>query len=135
MLKSINKWRHKYNSQINGYFFILPSFILISLFGIFPIFYSLFISLHKWRVRKVEFRGFANYEKLLGDPLYALIFFIGLCLILLSYWLWKDSFKKITNRIFIIISSIIILLIAFYLIDVGWSKIMQTGDDRYLRRH
>ena len=132
MLKIINKWRNKYNSQINGYFFILPSFFLISIFGIFPIFYSLFISLHKWRVKKVEFRGFANYEKLLGDPLYALIFFIGLCLIILSYWIWKDSFKKISNRIFIKISSIIIILIGFYLVDVGWNQMMQTGDDRYL---
>ena len=84
----IKKLFYKYSNQINGYFFILPSFFLISIFGIFPIFYSLFISLHKWRVRKVEFRGFANYEKLMGDPLFGLIFFIGLCLILLSYWLW-----------------------------------------------
>ena len=65
-----------------GYLFILPSLFLITLFGIFPIFYAFFISLHKWKIHKVEFRGFNNYLKLLGDPLYAFYFFFGFCLLL-----------------------------------------------------
>ena len=73
----IKKWRNKYNNQINGYLFIFPSMFLISIFGIFPILYTFFISLHKWRVRKVDFRGFANYEKIIGEPIFGMIFYFG----------------------------------------------------------
>ena len=30
----------KYSEQINGYMFILPAFLIISLFGIFPVFWN-----------------------------------------------------------------------------------------------
>ena len=62
-----------------AYLFIAPALFLITLFGIFPIFYAFYISLHKWKIHKVEFKGFDNYLKLLGDPLYAFYFFSGLC--------------------------------------------------------
>ena len=115
-----------------GYLFILPSLFLITLFGIFPIFYAFFISLHKWKIHKVEFRGFNNYLKLLGDPLYAFYFFLGFCLLLLSYWLWQESFKKINKRIFINLISLFIFIFSIYLINIGWKKMMITGDSDYL---
>ena len=128
----LNKFRNKYNSQINGYLFIFPSIFLISIFGVFPILYTFFISLHKWRVRKVDFRGFANYEKILGEPFFGFMFYFGLCLLLFSYWLWKDSFLKIKKRFFINITSFLLLIFSFYLIDLGWERMILSGDDDYL---
>ena len=115
-----------------AYLFIAPALFLITLFGIFPIFYAFYISLHKWKIHKVEFKGFDNYLKLLGDPLYAFYFFSGLCLIILSYWLWRDSFKKIKKRIFISIFSFFLFILSIFLINLGWKKMMVTGDSDYL---
>ncbi|SVE51424.1 uncharacterized protein METZ01_LOCUS504278, partial [marine metagenome] len=40
----IKKWRYKYHDHINGYLFILPAFLIISLFGIFPVFFGMYMS-------------------------------------------------------------------------------------------
>ena len=65
----------KYSEQINGYIFILPAFLIISLFGIFPIFFGMYMSLHKWKVFKGRFLGFENYQKILGDIRFILDFY------------------------------------------------------------
>ena len=38
---------HKYYNQITGYIFVTPAVILISLFGIFPVFFGFYMSFHK----------------------------------------------------------------------------------------
>lgn len=55
-----------------GYLFILPSLLHLSVFVLFPIFFALYLSLHKWDVLKREkpFVGLANYVHLLHDPLF-----------------------------------------------------------------
>lgn len=44
-----------------SYLLILPAVILLGLFHIFPIFYAFYISLHKWKIKKLDYIGFANY--------------------------------------------------------------------------
>ena len=58
---------HKYSNQITGYLFITPAVLLISLFGIFPVFFGFYMSFHKWKVFKGRFLGFENYQRILGD--------------------------------------------------------------------
>ena len=53
---------HKYSNQITGYLFITPAVLLISLFGIFPVFFGFYMSFHKWKVFKGRFLGFENYQ-------------------------------------------------------------------------
>ena len=57
----------KYYNQIIGYLFITPAVLLISLFGIFPVFFGFYMSFHKWKVFKGRFLGFENYNRILGD--------------------------------------------------------------------
>ncbi len=66
MLNRSQKWA--------PYLFLSPFFILFLVFGVFPIGYSITISLFKWTVSgPQEFRGIGNYVKLLTtDP-----FFVG----------------------------------------------------------
>ena len=66
MIKFVNK----YSDQINGYLFVLPAFLIIGLFGIFPVFFGMYMSVHKWKVFKGRFLGFENYQKILApnDP-------------------------------------------------------------------
>ena len=39
----MNKVIIKYSNQINGYLFILPACLIISLFGIFPVFFAMYM--------------------------------------------------------------------------------------------
>jgi multiple sugar transport system permease protein len=35
---------------LTAYIFIAPASILIFMFGIFPVFFALYVSLHRWRI-------------------------------------------------------------------------------------
>ena len=45
---------------ITGYLFILPATLLIAIFGLFPIIYAIYMSVHNWRLRKGAFIGLTN---------------------------------------------------------------------------
>jgi multiple sugar transport system permease protein len=48
-----------------AYLFLAPAIIVLAVFQFFPIFFSFFISLHNWRIKKVGFVGLANYAEAL----------------------------------------------------------------------
>ena len=58
--------------HLTGYLFISPAIVIISMFGLFPIGYAFYMSMHRWRVKQGDFIGIDNYIKALGDD------FIGL---------------------------------------------------------
>ena len=89
------KYFSKYSNQIAGYVFILPAFLVISLFGIFPVFFAMYMSVHKWKVFKGRFLGFENFEKILGDISSFWLFIFGLLLMIFSYWFWTEYKYKI----------------------------------------
>jgi ABC-type sugar transport system permease subunit len=54
-----------------AYFFISPFFILYTVFGLFGLFFSLYISFHHWDgLAPMKFRGFGNYSELLQDEIF-----------------------------------------------------------------
>ncbi len=55
---------------ISAYLFILPAFIIIGTFGLFPLIFSLYVSLHAWRVRPGNYSGMANYVRALDNLAY-----------------------------------------------------------------
>ena len=61
----LTKIFNKYINQINGYLFIAPAVFLISIFGIFPVFFGIYMSFHKWKVFKGRFLAFENYNRIL----------------------------------------------------------------------
>ena len=100
MIKFINK----YSDQINGYLFVLPAFLIIGLFGIFPVFFGMYMSVHKWKVFKGRFLGFENYQKIVGDIGSFWIFILGLLVMIASYWVWsefKNKFSKWKPKLFL----------------------------------
>ncbi|MEO8394941.1 MAG: sugar ABC transporter permease [Chloroflexota bacterium] len=55
--------------KLAPYMFIAPFFLIFAIFGLFPILYSGFISLHNWTGLKAPiFIGLNNYTTLLKDP-------------------------------------------------------------------
>ena len=49
-----------------AYLFIAPAALIIVLFGIFPAFFTVYMSLFRWRLTRGFFSGFDNYAKLFG---------------------------------------------------------------------
>ncbi len=52
----------------SAYLFILPAFLILVVFHIFPVFYAIFISLNKGAINRFTFVGFANYIQALNNP-------------------------------------------------------------------
>ena len=123
---------NKYNNQITGYIFISPAVILISLFGIFPVFFGFYMSFHKWKVFKGRFLGFENYNRILGDISSFWIFVFGLLLLIFSYWLWSEFKDKYKNKFLLAIFLISISIFAIFIINTSWSTMHELGDDDFL---
>ena len=65
-----------------------PALLVLGLFGIFPIGYALFVSLHRWRIKREAFVGWRHYERALGEPQWILCALAGLALLWLALSLW-----------------------------------------------
>ena len=128
MIKFVNK----YSDQINGYLFVLPAFLIIGLFGIFPVFFGMYMSVHKWKVFKGRFLGFENYQKIVGDIGSFWIFFIGLLVMIASYWVWSEFKNKLSNKIYCAVISLLLLILSLFLINISWADMMAKGDEDFL---
>ena len=122
----------KYSNQINGYIFILPAFLIIGIFGIFPVFFGMYMSVHKWKVFKGRFLGFENYQKILGDISSFWLFILGLLILIFSYWFWSEYKNKFKNKFYVFLLSLVFLIISLILINYSWSIMIITGDEDFL---
>ena len=122
----------KHSEKVVGYSFITPAVIIISLFGVFPVFFGMYMSLHKWKVFKGRFLGFENYERILGSIPAFFVFILGLLILIFSYWIWSEFKDKFKQKIYVVFSSLIILIIGLYLINMSWGIMVTKGDDNYL---
>lgn len=63
-----------------GYLFVAPALVLIGLFGIFPVLFTVYVSFYRWRIRRDTFVGIENYARAFGElaPLLLLLAAIGL---------------------------------------------------------
>ena len=122
----------KYSNQINGYIFILPAFLIIGIFGIFPVFFGMYMSVHKWKVFKGRFLGFENYQKIIGDISSFWLFILVLLILIFSYWFWSEYKNKFKNKFYVFLLSLVFLIISLILINYSWSIMMSTGDEDFL---
>ena len=128
MIKFVNK----YSDQINGYLFVLPAFLIIGLFGIFPVFFGMYMSVHKWKVFKGRFLGFENYQKIVGDIGSFWVFILGLLVMIASYWVWSEFKNKLSNKIYCAVISLLLLILSLFLINISWADMMAKGDEDFL---
>ncbi|WP_248926259.1 carbohydrate ABC transporter permease [Paenibacillus hamazuiensis] len=63
-------------SRIAAYLFISPFFILFAVFGVYPIFFTFYLSMYKWNgLGDMKFVGLKNFELVLTDPTFWTSFF------------------------------------------------------------
>lgn len=58
------------DTRLTPLLFIAPFFVLFAVFGLFPLLYTAWMSLHDWSLvdGEQEFVGFGNYTELFADP-------------------------------------------------------------------
>jgi len=79
----------QFRESLTGYLFVTPALILIFTFGIFPVAFALFVSLHKWRIIRTDFVGLDNYVRSVGNLAYVAAFFLGVGALVGVYILLK----------------------------------------------
>ena len=52
--------------------------LLIFVFGLFPVVFALYVSIHKWLIIQGEFRGLTNYVGNIGNFAYLALFALGI---------------------------------------------------------
>ena len=119
--------------HLTGYLFILPSVLILTVFGFFPIGYAAYMSSMQWRVRKGPFIGLANYQKALGDWSGALMFALGVGLMVLAYIVWNRAAKARSNLGLVVRTLAALILIgAGFVIASGWGRMLAAGDKDFL---
>jgi multiple sugar transport system permease protein len=84
--RRLRKWR-EYST---AYLMIAPAVTLIFVFGIFPVGFALFVSLHKWRLKRGDIIGMVNYTNAVGPLAYLLVFALGVGLLAWALFkLWR----------------------------------------------
>src|SRR4030066_2067490 len=78
---------------ISGYLYILPAFIIIGMFGLFPIGFAIYVSLFQWRINPGDYISLSNYVKALDNLTYVLCFWLVIILI----YLVVKNIQKIIN--------------------------------------
>lgn len=123
----------KTREQVTGYLFILPALIVILVFGLFPIGYSLYMSLFNWRVTKGAFVGGNNYLLIFGSWTNLLITLVGIALIVGAFWIWSNAFKSLNKgqNIAKIVGALVMILGGVIFIT-GWGYMYESGNESFL---
>ena len=81
--------------NLTAYLFLAPAGAIIFTFGLFPVLFAFFVSLHRWRRFPGDYRGLDSYVKALGDFAYVLFFWLAVGAFvygLYALWrLWRES--------------------------------------------
>jgi cellobiose transport system permease protein len=89
-----------------AYVFISPFYLLYAVFGLFPLLYGLWLSLHKWDgISKMQWIGAANYIKLMTDDIW-----------------WKAIYNTIWLFVGATIPQLIIALLLAFIINTPYVK-------------
>ncbi|GAB1817889.1 carbohydrate ABC transporter permease [Herbidospora sp. RD11066] len=114
------------------YFFVSPYFILFAIFGIFPLIFTAWVSLHDWQLAGDKtFIGFENYAELLVDDKFwnAVLNTVGIFVIatvpqlLLALLLANALNKKLRGRLVLRLSILAPLITSVVAVAVVFTQL------------
>lgn len=79
---------------LTAYLFLSPALLLIFIFGIFPVFFALYVSLHRWLLVRDEYRGITNYVEAIDNFAYLGLFALGLGALVATYLLVRKVYRQ-----------------------------------------
>ncbi len=77
---------------------IAPATILIFIFGIFPVGFALFVSLHRWRLKRGDIIGLDNYTSAVGIFAYLLVFAIAIGSLIWAFLLFRKLYLQLSGK-------------------------------------
>lgn len=83
---------------LTAYVFLGPALLLIFVFGIFPVGFAFFVSLHEWRRFPGDFLGLDNYVRALDSFALVLFFWLSLGLFVAALVLLRRMWRQETER-------------------------------------
>ena len=131
--------RRVLGENLVGFAFIFPAVLLISVFGLIPIGYAFFMSLHNWRLGNVPniWVGLQNYSRIVGSwPGFAWLT-LGLLLLIAAYYVARalPLPRLATPRMALRrrLPVYLTLVLALLSLAQGWGMMRAAGDARFLR--
>ncbi len=120
--RRLRNWRE----YLTGYLMIAPSVILIFIFGIFPVGFALYVSLHKWRLKRDEIIGLDNYVNAIGGLAYLMFFALGIIILVWAYLQLRKAYRKNPGQSFqfFLLNIPGILLAAAILSFIRWVVVL-----------
>ncbi len=125
--------KQAFKDQITGLLFTFPALLIILIFGIFPIGYSIYMSLFNWQVTKGPFIGDKNYLLIFGSWTNFLIILAGIALFVLGFYVWRRAFQTLSNgQRWAHIAGALILILGGVIFVTGWGLMYETGNKDFL---
>ncbi len=122
--------RRHIREAIQAYLFLLPGTLLLLVFSLLPVAYALYISLHKWRIKKGDFLKLENYLKALGEPKDVLWVVGGLILLAAAWMVWRSITPDESGKKSILRAVVAVMLIAGGLaLVLGFPDMLENGDE------
>ncbi len=107
--------------NLTAYIFLAPSLLLVFLFGLFPVAFAFFVSLHRWRRLPENYEGLDSFYQGLGNLAFVLFFWMALAALAYAGWaLWRTRDTLQQRRIDLILVIPAILNAAVILAMVNW---------------
>ena len=119
--------RARLRDALTAYIFLSPSMLIIAVFGVFPLFFTLYVSLFKWRLSKGSFFGLGNYAILFGrSPAALLAVVAAIAAIAAGAWLaWSRAGGRGGARL---IAGILLLAVGAAGLAVSLPYLASGGD-------
>ena len=74
----------RFREALTAYLFLAPAFLIIGVFGLFPIVFAFYVSLHRWRINPGKYLGMDNYVKGIDSLAYVLAFWLAIIFVVLA---------------------------------------------------
>lgn len=91
-------WYRAFKEHLIAYGFMAPALVILGVFGLFPVGYAVYVSMHQWQYRKGPFIGARYYIQALGAPRFMACFAVGVALLILAWRLWR-GLQSIRNTV------------------------------------
>ena len=113
--------------QLIAWGFLAPALIILAAFGLFPIGYAFYVSLHQWQIRRGGLIGFDHYVEALGQPHFIAYVVLGLLAIWAAQRVWKGWGLKGAAAKAV---GLALIAPALWLLIKGVPGLLDTGDFR-----
>ena len=117
--------------QATAWGFLAPALIVLAAFGLFPIGYAFYVSLHRWRIKREALIGLEHYIRALGEPGFLFCSLLGVALIWMSAR-WRGALRSWTGGrgwlAHLVFAGLI--LASLGLLGYGLPGLRETGDGR-----